>query len=204
MKKILFAMVAVAAICFTSCGNKTQQGEAVDSVALIDSLSEEAVQGTLDALTGVISAKDADKLVQVLADCKAKVLEFIKQNPELAKSYLAKVQNFLKENKDKISEFAAQSPSAQQALDALVSVDAESSLQNFISAIEGQAENVSDEAKAAAQEQLDNAKAAAQEQVDNAKAAAQEQADNAKAAAKEKANQAIDDAAAKAKKSLGL
>lgn len=199
MKKILFAAVAVAAICFTSCGNKTQQAdaEAVDSVAVIDSLSEEAAHASIDALSSVITAKDADKLKDVLENCKAKAVEFVKQNPELAKSYLTKVQNFLKENKDKISEFVSKSPAAQDAFNALISVDAENGLSNFISAIEEKAVEVKDDAEAAAKD-------AVQEQVDNAKAAAQEKADEAKAAAKEKANQAIDDAAAKAKKSLGF
>ena len=199
MKKILFAAVAVAAICFTSCGNKTQQAdaEAVDSVAVIDSLSEEAAHASIDALSSVITAKDADKLKDVLENCKAKAVEFVKQNPELAKSYLTKVQNFLKENKDKISEFVSKSPAAQDAFNALISIDAENGLSNFISAIEEKAVEVKDDAEAAAKD-------AVQEQVDNAKAAAQEKADEAKAAAKEKANQAIDDAAAKAKKSLGF
>lgn len=199
MKKILFAAVAVAAICFTSCGNKTQQAdaEAVDSVAVIDSLSEEAAHASIDALSSVITAKDADKLKDVLETCKAKAVEFVKQNPELAKSYLIKVQNFLKENKDKITEFVSKSPAAQDAFNALISVDAENGLSNFISAIEEKAVEVKDDAEAAAKD-------AVQEQVDNAKAAAQEKADEAKAAAKEKANQAIDDAASKAKKSLGL
>lgn len=199
MKKILFAAVAVAAICFTSCGNKTQQAdaEAVDSVAVIDSLSEEAAHASIDALSSVITAKDADKLKDVLENCKAKAVEFVKQNPELAKSYLTKVQNFLKENKDKITEFVSKSPAAQDAFNALISVDAENGLSNFISAIEEKAVEVKDDAEAAAKD-------AVQEQVDNAKAAAQEKADEAKAAAKEKANQAIDDAAAKAKKSLGF
>lgn len=188
MKKILFAAVAVAAICFTSCGNKTQQaeGEAVDSVALIDSLSEEAVHESIDALSGVITAKDADKLKDILESCKAKALELVKENPELAKSYLVKLQNFLKENKEKISEFVSKSPAAQSAFDALISVDAESSFTNLVSAIEGKAVEVTDDAKAAAE------------------AAVKEQTEKAKDAAKEQANKAIDDAAAKAKKSLGL
>lgn len=199
MKKILFAAVAVAAICFTSCGNKTQQaeGEAVDSVALIDSLSEEAVHESIDALSGVITAKDADKLKDILENCKAKVVELVKENPELAKSYLAKLQNFLKENKEKISEFVGQSPTAQDAFNALISVDAEDSLTGFISAIEDKAVEVKEGAEAAAQEQVDNAKAAAE-------TAVKEQTEKAKEAAKEQANKAIDDAAAKAKKSLGL
>lgn len=199
MKKILFAMAAVAAIGFTSCGNKTQQAdaEAVDSVALIDSLSEQAVSESVNALSGVIDAKDADKLTVVLENCKAKAAELIKENPELAKSYLAKVQSFLKENKDKISEFVSKSPAALQAFDALTNVDVDSSLSNFLSAVEDKAVEVKDDAQAAAQEQVDNAKEAVKEK-------AQEKAEEAKAAAKEKANQAIDDAASKAKKSLGL
>ena len=119
MKKILLAVMAVSAIGFTSCGgNKTEQGEAVDSVALIDSLSEEAIQETLDALNGVIDAKDADKLKEVLEDSKAKVAELVKQNPELAKAYVAKLQKFLKENKDKVSEFAGKAAGTQDAIDA--------------------------------------------------------------------------------------
>ena len=34
MKKLAFMFVAVAAISFASCGNKTQQAEPVDSVAV--------------------------------------------------------------------------------------------------------------------------------------------------------------------------
>jgi hypothetical protein len=39
MKKLVFMFVAVAAISFASCGNKTAQAEAVDSdsVAMVDS-----------------------------------------------------------------------------------------------------------------------------------------------------------------------
>ena len=39
MKKLVFMFVAVAAISFASCGNKTQQAEAVDSdsIAVVDS-----------------------------------------------------------------------------------------------------------------------------------------------------------------------
>ena len=39
MKKLVFMFVAVAAISFASCGNKTQQGAPVDSdtVAVVDS-----------------------------------------------------------------------------------------------------------------------------------------------------------------------
>lgn len=198
MKKILLAVMAVAAIGFTSCGgNKTEQGEAVDSVALIDSLSEEAIQETLDALNGVIDAKDADKLKEVLEDSKAKVAELVKQNPELAKAYVAKLQKFLKENKDKVSEFAGKTAGTQDAIDAIISDESEDGFGGLIGALEDKAE--------AAKE---NAEAAAKKQADDAKAAAKKQVEDTKAAAKEQANKAIDNAAKnaanEAKKSLGL
>ena len=51
MKKILLAVMAVAAIGFTSCGNKTQQADAetaaVDSVAIVDSIAQGAAQETI-------------------------------------------------------------------------------------------------------------------------------------------------------------
>ena len=53
MKKLVFMFVAVAAISFASCGNKTQQAEAVDS----DSI---AVVDTADADTVVADSAAAD------------------------------------------------------------------------------------------------------------------------------------------------
>ncbi len=198
MKKILLAVMAVAAIGFTSCGgNKTEQGEAVDSVALIDSLSEEAIQETLDALNGVIDAKDADKLKEVLEDSKAKVAELVKQNPELAKAYVAKLQKFLKENQSKVSEFAGKVPGTQDAINAIISDESEDGFGGLIGALEDKAETAKENAEAAAKKQADDAKAAAKKQVEDTKAAAKEQASKA-------IDNAAKNAANDAKKSLGL
>lgn len=198
MKKILLAVMAVATIGFTSCGgNKTEQGEAIDSVALIDSLSEEAIQETLNKLNGVIDAKDANKLKEVLEDSKAKVAELVKQNPELAKAYVAKLQKFLKENQSKVSEFAGKVPGTQDAINAIISDESGDGLGGLIGAIEDKAESAKEDAKAAANQK-----------VEDAKAAAKQKAEDTKAAAKEQANKAIDNAAKnaanEAKKSLGL
>ncbi len=198
MKKILLAVMAVAAIGFTSCGgNKTEQGEAVDSVALIDSLSEEAIQETLDALNGVIDAKDADKLKEVLEDSKAKVAELVKQNPELAKAYVAKLQKFLKENKDKVSEFAGKTAGTQDAIDAIISDESEDGFGGLIGALEDKAEAAKENAEAAANQAKEATKAAAKKQVEDTKAAAKEQASKA-------IDNAAKNAANDAKKSLGL
>jgi hypothetical protein len=198
MKKILLAVMAVAAIGFTSCGgNKTEQGEAVDSVALIDSLSEEAIQETLNKLNGVIDAKDANKLKEVLEDSKAKVAELVKQNPELAKAYVAKLQKFLKENQSKVSEFAGKVPGTQDAINAIISDESGDGLGGLIGAIEDKAESAKEDAKAAANQKVEDAKAAAKKQVEDTKAAAKEQANKA-------IDNAAKNAANEAKKSLGL
>ena len=193
MKKILLAVMAVAAIGFTSCGNKTQQAEAVDSVAIVDSLAAGAAQETIDALSADIEAQDAGKLQATLESIKAKIAEIVKNNPEVAKEYVAKVQSFLKENADKLKAVIGDNAVAAAALSAVTEIEPES-------VVSGLLEQVGD----AATEAKDAAVEAVNEKVDEAKQAAEEKAQEAKDAAKEKANEAIDDAAAAAKKKLGL
>ena len=75
MKKFLFAVMAVAAIGFTSCGNKTQpvEAEEVDSVAIIDSLAAEAADASISALSEQLEAADASKFEQALTAVKEKI-----------------------------------------------------------------------------------------------------------------------------------
>lgn len=197
MKKILFAVMAVVAIGFTSCGNKTEQGKPVDSVALVDSLAEGAIQETISALDSHIKAGDAEKLQETLESVKVVVEDLVKENPELAKACVTKLQEYLKENADKVKSVVGENKTAQAAIDALISVDAQDGLAGLIGEMSNEAEQTKEAAEKAAQE-------AAQKQVDDAKAAAQKQVDDAKADAKKKAGEAIDNAAKDAKKSLGL
>ena len=81
MKKILFAVMAVFAIGFTSCGNKTQApADEVDSAAIIDSLAEEAANLSISALSEQIEAGDASKFQAILEAIKTKIPELIKAN----------------------------------------------------------------------------------------------------------------------------
>ena len=52
MKKLVFMFVAVAAISFASCGNKTAQAEAVDSdsIAVVDSVENVADSVATDSV----------------------------------------------------------------------------------------------------------------------------------------------------------
>ena len=197
MKKILLAVMAVAAIGFTSCGNKTQQADAetaaVDSVAIVDSIAQGAAQETIDALTADLEANDASKLQATLEGIKAKIAEIVKNNPEVAKEYVVKVQTFLKENADKVKALVGDNAAVAAALSAVTSIEP-------ANVVNGLLEQVGD----AATEAKDAAVDAANQKVEEAKQAAEEKANEAKDAAKQKANEAIDNAAASAKSKLGL
>ena len=197
MKKILLAVMAIAAIGFTSCGNKTQQADAetaaVDSVAIIDSIAQGAAQETIDALSADLEANDVSKLQATLESIKVKIAEIVKNNPEVAKEYVVKVQNFLKENADKVKALVGDNAAVAAALSAVTDIEP-------ASVVNGLLEQVGD----AATEAKDAAVDAANQKVEEAKQAAADKANEAKEAAKEKANEAIDNAAASAKSKLGL
>ena len=194
MKKIVLAVMAVAAIGFTtSCGNKTQQAEAVDSVAIVDSLASVAADGTISALAGGLDGKDANKFQEALATVKEKIASLLKENPEVAKEYVVKVQTFLKENADKVKALVGDNAAVAAALSAVTDIEP-------ASVVNGLLEQVGD----AATEVKDAAVDAANQKVEEAKQAAADKANEAKEAAKEKANEAIDNAAASAKSKLGL
>ncbi len=193
MKKILFAVMAMVAIGFSSCGNKTQQGEAVDSVALIDSLSSAAAQEDIDIISKLLESADAAKLQEALAAVKEKIATLIQENPEIAKEYVAKVQTFLKDNADKVKEVVGDNAAVSAAVSAVTDIEPES-------VVNGLLEKVSETATDA----KDAAAEAVNEKVDEAKQAAEEKATEMKDAAKKKAGEAVDNAANDVKSKLGL
>ena len=193
MKKIVFVVMAVAAIGFTSCGNKTQQAEAVDSVAIVDSLAGAAAQGDIDAISALLNGGDATKLGEALAAVKEKIAKLIKENPEVAKEYVAKVQNFLSENSEKIQAVVGQNETVQVAVNALTEAEPDDIIKGFLTSVGDAATEVKDAA-------VD----AANEQVDAAKKAAEDKANEVKENAKQKTGEAIDNAAQDIKKGLGL
>ena len=160
MKKIVLAVMAVAAIGFSaSCGNKTQPAEVeVDSTAIVDSLASAAAQGDIDAISGLLDGGDATKLQEALAAVKEKIATLIKENPEVAKEYVAKVQDFLKENADKVvSGFLNTVDSAAtSAKDAAVDA-ANQKVDEAKQAVEDKANEVKDAAKQKANDAIDNA-----------------------------------------------
>lgn len=201
MKKIILAVMAVAAIGFTaSCGNKTQQGEAVDSVAIVDSIATAAASETIDALKADIEGSDASKVQAMLEDIKAKAAKLLKENPEAAKEYVAKVQSFLKENADKVKAAVGDNAAVAAAVNAITEIEPEAVVGGLLERVD----DAATEAKDAAEQKVEEAKDAAEQKVEEAKDAAEKKVEEAKAAAKQKASDAIENAAASAKSKLGL
>ena len=193
MKKILFAVMAMVAIGFTSCGNKAQQGETVDSTAAAINTADEEADAAIAMLSANLETNDASKFQQALDAVKEKIAEFIKSDPEAAKQYVAKVQGFLKENADKIKSVVGENATVAAAVAAITEVEPDA-------VVNGLLEKVGDAATGAKDAAVD----AANEKIDEAKKAAEDKANEVKDAAKEKASGAIDDAANAAKKGLGL
>lgn len=191
MKKLLFTVMAVAAIGFTSCGNKTQQTEAADGTEVV--VNADDAESIIANLKEYVETKDAAKLQEALAAVKEKIAELIKQNPEAAKEYVAKVQAYLKENAESIKALVGENEAANAAVSALTSVEPEAVVNGLLEQVGNKAEETKDAAVEAAEAAKDAA-------VD----AAKEKAEETKAAAKEKANEAIDNAAKDIKKGLRL
>ena len=204
MKKILLAVMAVAAIGFTACGNKTQQAEAVDSVAIVDSLASAAAQADIDAISALLNGGDATKLQEALAAVKEKIATLIKENPEVAKEYVAKVQTFLKDNADKVKAVVGDNAAVQTAVSAITETEPADIVNGFLTSVGDAATEVKDAAVDAANQQVDAAKQAVEDKANEVKDAADKKVQDTKDAAKQKANDAIDNAAKDVKKGLGL
>ena len=204
MKKILLAVMAVAAIGFTSCGNKTQQAEAVDSVAIVDSLASAAAQADIDAISALLNGGDATKLQEALAAVKEKIATLIKENPEVAKEYVAKVQTFLKDNADKVKAVVGDNAAVQTAVSAITETEPADIVNGFLTSVGDAATEAKNAAVDAANQQVDAAKQAVEDKANEVKDAADKKVQETKDAAKQKANDAIDNAAKDVKKGLGL
>lgn len=180
MKKLLFAVMAMVTIGFTSCNNKAKAPADGTQAEVTISADDEAT-ATINALSEQIEAKDASKFREVLASVKEKIAEILNQDPEVAKEYVTKVQNFLKENADKIKEFVGDNETINSAINALTAAPAEAIVNGLSSAVDGISSVTSDAADAA-----------------------KDKANEIKDAAKEKTGEAIDAATDNAKKELGL
>ena len=203
MKKILLAVMAVAAIGFTSCGNKTQQAEATDSTEVAINAEEEA-NAVIDNLKAFVAAGDAEQLAAGLDQVKEMVGEFVLNDPDAAMTYVTTVQNYLKENAEQVKAVVEKNADAASAVAVFMETEPEVMVSAIVETVSNKAEATKDAAADAAEASKDAAAEAVNKTVEDVKAAANQKAEETKAAAKQKANEAVDNAAQNVKKGLGL
>lgn len=195
MKKIFFAIVAVAAVTFSACNGTAKGGAENDSIATEVAEVEETAtdaDATISALNTAIEAGDAEQTQSLLQKAQDYIAKLQAEGKiEEAKAYIAKLQQFISANEEKIATFTAGNETLASIVSAVkaLPVDAAVLAEGAKTAAEGVAAD-------AAQKANDAANAAAQKANDAANAAVE--------TGKQEAGKAIDKAAADVKGKLGL
>ena len=188
MKKIFYAIMAVAAITFSACNGTAQGGDNTDSIAT-DSVVAEApeadVDATITALSAALADNDAEQTQTLLEKAQAYIAK-LQADGKLAEAsaYIAKLQQFISENEEKIAQFTA----------------GNETLNNIVTAVKA----IPVDAAALAGDAKDAVVGAATDAANNAANAATNAANSAVESGKKEAGKAIDNAAGAAKNALGI
>lgn len=188
MKKILFFAVAAFAFTLTSCNQKTEtpNGEVTEDTT---QLVLDEVQAATDSLTAALEGNDVAGFQKVYET----VMEKIKtMDPAIVKEYLPQVQQFIKDNMDKVKALVGTNQALASSIDAFAAMPADQ-LDNVTETIT----NVQNQLKGTGDATVKDIQDKLKETGDDAKAKAAEAVNNATEKATEKANKAIDDATKK-------
>ncbi len=195
MRKYFVMMMAVCAIGFTSCGNKNAQAPAEETEAAT-SLDLSSVTSDLAAQ---LEAGDAAKFQEALATVQAKVADLLQNNPEQAKQYLETIQNYLKENTEKITKLVGDNQIVNTTISTLVETPADNILDNLKSVVGNAGDSVSaaanatvDAAKQAVQDKKEDVEQAIQNKKEEVEQAVENKKEEVKQAAANKVNEAAD------------
>ena len=195
MKKIFFAIVAVAAISFSACNGTAKGGEETDSINA-DSVVAEAPEANVDAIISSLSTavadNDAEATQTFLQKAQAYIAKLQEEGKlEEAKVYIAKLQQFISENEEKITQLTA----GNETLNNIVSA---------VKALPVDAAALAGDAKDAVVGAANDAANAATNAANDAANAANDAANKAVESGKKEAGKAIDNAAGAAKNALGI
>ena len=195
MKKIFYAIVAVAAITFSACNGTVKGEQNTDSIAtdsVVAEVPEADADATITALAAALNDNNAEETQSLLQKAQDYIAKLQAEGKlEEAKAYIAKLQQFISENEEKIAEFTA----GNETLGTIVSA---------VKAIPVDAAAVAEGAKDAVVGAATDAKNAAADAANNAANAANDAANKAVESGKKEAGKAIDNAAGAAKNALGL
>lgn len=185
MKKLFVMALAALAIGFTSCSEGTQKGD--DVAAMVENLKTQ------------LEAGDAPALQSALQTAQEKIGELVAKDPETAKTYVAKVQEFLKANSEKVVALVGDNEMAKGIVTTLVNAPAEV----VVSALAG-GQSLADQAKVAAKLAADQVQQTADSAQSAISKAVEEKANEMVEDAKQKVNEKINEGAEELLKGAGL
>ena len=192
MKKI-FVMIAVAmTVGLASCGNKNGAQASDQQDTEMASAADATIENATAEIAAQLEAGDASKLQQAIQAAKEKVQELLQDNPEMAKEYLTKVQNYLKETAERVKAVVGDNAVVQTAVSALTDMPVDNILES-LQALGADGQQAAEQAAKLVEEAPDALKEAANQKIEEGKEAVKEKA-------KEKLNEEAD----KALKQLGL
>lgn len=205
MKKLFAMVMAVAAISFVSCGNKTEKADCGDTTACECKCEPcecdpcECAQQKccgecpLKAAAEKLEAGDAEAVSAALAEAQQKIEALVAEGKvEEAQKVGSAIKEFIETNKEKLAE-------AQVSVDNICST-----ITSLPAAAEACAEAGVEAVKTDAQAVKEGAEAAANAAVEAGKQKAEAAANQAVEAGKAEANKQIDKGVDAAKKKLGL
>lgn len=199
MKKVFLMAMAAIAFIFAGCENKKTSPN--DNQADTTIVMGESADATADSLTSELdtqlSQNNTDAVQATLTSLQNKYAELVASGKlETAKAYVAKIQQFLNDNAEKIKAAATNNPS----IAALVA-----GIQNLPTTAEATAEQAEEAVKNNAKDMMKEAEHETNQAIDKAKQEATKATDKAKAKmneAKDKAGKALDKSAEEANKKV--
>ena len=178
MKKIFYAIMAVAAITFSACNGTAQGGDNTDSIAA-DSVVAEApeadVDATITALSAALADNDAEQTQTLLEKAQAYIAK-LQADGKLAEAsaYIAKLQQFISENEEKIAQFTAGNETLNNIVSAVkaIPVDAAALAGDAKDAVVGAATDAANAVTDAGNNAVESGKKEIGKGIDNAAGAA--------------------------------
>lgn len=213
MKKIFFLALGVVAMSFVSCGNKTNEGENVDSTEVVDSVvvAADDADAVVAQLTELVTAENKEGVASIVEQVKQKIAELINAGKaEEAASYAKTIQEYLKANAEQIKAITSGNETINNIVNTVVSLPTDA--QTITTAAAGlleatavnAAENVKNAAEAKANEVVENAKEQAAQKVNEQVQKANDKVNEKVNEGAQKANDAVNKAANSALKKLGI
>ena len=213
MKRIIPAVALVLAV--VSCGNKTNGNNGADSLAVDSTAIVQNADSLAAQLNQAVESGDASAIKGLTEQAQSKIQELIANgDKDKAKELIATLQNFVKENAEKIAALSNGEDAKVAIESALNSLPAnikqevtdkaneaiENAKEKAAEELDKEIDNAKEQVEEKAKETVEKAKDKAEEEVDNAKAKAEEEVNNAKS----KAESAVKDEAKKALNKLGI